>query len=94
MQEQFANYQIGVEINRSLPKGCCEVTVRLDSELSRIQGWKKRTFICSGKEIVNGKVLKPIHQTEVDVAIYEWDHPEKKNVEIKLNSLQIKLFKV
>lgn len=94
MQEKFANYQIGVDINRKLPKLCCEVTVRLTEDLSRIQGWKKKTFICRAREFLSGKILRPIHASSVDIEIIEWNHAEKKNPEIKLNGLQIKLFKV
>lgn len=94
MQEQFANYQIGVDILNGLPKECCEVTVKLNEEFASIQGWKKKVFICRSKDIVNGKVMKPVHETGVELAVYEWDHPEKKTIEIQLNSLLIKLFRI
>lgn len=94
MHEHFANYQIGVDIFRGLPKGCCEVTVRLNDELARIQGWRKKVFVCQSKKFLNGKLMRPIHATDVDVVVYEWNHPEKKNLEIHLNNLKIKLFKI
>ena len=93
MHGQFANYQIGVEINRGLPRGCCEVTVHLDNELGRIQGWKKKIFICRQKVILSGSVLTPIHQTNIQLAIFEREIADRKEFEIQLNSLQIKLFK-
>lgn len=89
--KKFSNYQIEVQLEPG-PKETEVATVILSGELAVTNGWKKRVFICRAKEILTGKVLKPVHPTPDQVEIHEKNNHLRTAFEIRLNSSLIRLF--
>lgn len=89
--KKFSNYQIEVELEPG-PKETEVATVFLSGDLAEKTGWKKRVFICRAKEILTGKVLRPVHPTSDQFEIIHKSHSESTAFEIRLNSSLIRLF--
>lgn len=89
--KKFSNYQIEVQLEEG-PKDTEIATVHLEGDLALTTGWKKRIFILKAKEVLTGRILKPVHVSPDQIEFHERE-TNGASYEFKLNSRSIRLFR-